>query len=139
ARAWKATRVARPRRLAHGVRARLMDKRRRLRKFGLTVGGVFLVLALTLFLRHRRGAFMYAFSGIGGGLVLGGALVPALLAPVERAWMAVAHVLGWINTRILLTAVFFVVFTPISLVLRLIGRDPLDRKRDKSRPSYWID
>lgn len=59
-----------------------------------------------------------------------------LLQPVYRGWMRFGEVLGWLNTRILLTLVFFLVVTPTALVMRLFGRSPMAaRKRD----SYWIN
>lgn len=54
----------------------------------------------------------------------------ALLAPValripNRAWWSFAQVLGWVNSRVVLTLFFLLVLTPIGLAMRLFGRDPL--------------
>ena len=54
-----------------------------------------------------------------------GVAAPRLLAPVFRAWMKLAAVLGWINTRILLILVYYLVVTPIGLLMRLFRRSPL--------------
>jgi hypothetical protein len=48
------------------------------------------------------------------------------------------RVLGWVNTRILLSFVFFVLMAPVALLLRAFGRDPLARRRDPKSPSYWL-
>ncbi len=48
-----------------------------------------------------------------------------------------AHALGFVSTRIGLAIVFFGVMAPIALVLRAVGKDPLDRRRDRRRPTYW--
>ena len=53
------------------------------------------------------------------------------------AWMKLAHVLGWVNTRIILTFVYFFIMTPLSLVFKLIGKDPMNRKIGVA-DSYWI-
>ena len=45
--------------------------------------------------------------------------------------------LGWINTRLILFIIFYLVFTPIGLVMRLFGVDLLDKKIDKNKNSYW--
>lgn len=76
---------------------------------------------------------------LGGAVAwLAAALIaPRALAPLHKAWMAFGHVLGWINARIILGVVFFVVVTPIGLVMRLAGKDLLAMKRRKSQ-SYWI-
>ncbi len=72
-------------------------------------------------------------------LLAGLALVaPSLLGPVHRLWMQVAHAMGWFNTRVLLGVVYFVVMTPTGIVMRLLGRDPLDRRLG-DRPSYWVE
>ena len=54
------------------------------------------------------------------------------------AWMAFGHVLGWINSRIILGVVFFVVVTPIGLIMRLFGKDLLRMRTPKSS-TYWIE
>jgi hypothetical protein len=51
--------------------------------------------------------------------------------------MFFAIVLGWVNTRLLLGLFFFLLVTPVGLVLRLVRRDPLDRKFDASAATYW--
>ncbi len=64
-------------------------------------------------------------------------MAPGRLGPVQRLWMAGAHALGLFNTRILMGLVYFLMITPMGVIMRLGGRDPLDR-RLKDRPSYWI-
>jgi hypothetical protein len=110
---------------------------RKLRKFGFTVGGVFTALAILFLLRHKQHVPFYV-SAVAGPTLLAGALVwPRALAPVERGWSLLAHALGFINTRILLAFVFFVVLAPIALFMRLIGKDPLERRPDRGRSTYW--
>jgi hypothetical protein len=60
----------------------------------------------------------------------------APFAPLYRVWMKFSHVLGYINTRLLLAAVFFLVITPLALLMRLFGRDVLALRQEK-RESYW--
>jgi len=64
-------------------------------------------------------------------------LAPILLKPIYRAALFIAHILGWINTRLILGLIYYLLFTPISLIMRLLGRDPLNRKFDKETNSYW--
>jgi len=52
--------------------------------------------------------------------------------------MAVGHALGWINTRIILGILFFVLFSPIGITMKLFGKDPMARKFDKKKESYRI-
>lgn len=65
--------------------------------------------------------------------------VPGLLRPVFILWTKIGHVLGWINTRLLLGIVFYLVIAPIGMVLKLMGKDPLNRKFDKSGLSYRVE
>ncbi len=110
---------------------------RKLRKFGFTVGGIFTVLAVLFVLRHKPHVPYYVSIVAGPTLLAGARVWPRALAPVERGWSLLASALGFINTRILLAFVFFVVLAPIALFMRVIGKDPLERRRDRSRPTYW--
>jgi len=107
-----------------------------LRRFGLLVGGAFLVLAVVS--RWRGHALPPLVLGaLGVALVAPALVAPRLLAPVERGWMRGAAVLGEVNGRILLTAVFYLVIAPVGLVLRWI-RDPLDRSLRDAKKSNWV-
>jgi hypothetical protein len=61
---------------------------------------------------------------------------PQLLGPVYRAWLRLGHALGAVSSRIVLTALFFVIFLPIGLAMRVLGRDPLNRRFDQDLESY---
>ncbi len=79
--------------------------RKELRQFGLLVGAVFAVIGLWPMVFRGEPLRLWA-AGIGGLLVLCGGLLPSVLAPIHKGWMWVGHILGWINTRILLGIVF---------------------------------
>jgi hypothetical protein len=98
------------------------------RSFGLTVGGAFLLIAAVSYWRRRMG-LAEVTGALGTVLVLGGLLAPTLLRLPNRLWWKVALVLGWINSRILLGAVFFLVLTPIGTWWRVRGKDPMGRRR----------
>jgi hypothetical protein len=107
-----------------------------LRKFGLTVGGAFAILGAISWWRGHElpPRVLWTLAGL---LIVPGALYPAILGPVQHAWMAFATVLGHINTRIILTVLFYLVMTPIGMILRLF-RDPLDRSLRDRRDTQWI-
>ncbi len=112
-----------------------MEKSSSDRRFGWTVGGAFAVLGALLLWRHRYAAAIVVFA-LGGPLLLLAAFFPALLVRPHRAWLAFARVLGRVNSAIFLFLTFFLVLTPLGLVLRLFGRDEL-RRRGPAPSSMW--
>jgi len=110
--------------------------RRTLTSFALIVGGAVLVIAAV---QWRRGAPQWVWvtlMAITATLLLAAAVAPSLLRPVYRGWMRLGEVLAWVNTRILLTLIFFLVVTPIGLLMRLFGRSPIATRKEDS---YWTD
>jgi len=82
---------------------------------------------------------MTARRGLPGLLLLVfGATLPRALKHVYIGWMALAIVLGFFVSNVLLTLFFFLVITPIGLAARCFGNDFLRLKLDRSAPSYWI-
>ncbi len=71
-------------------------------------------------------------AGVGTVLALLGTFTPSVLRIPSRWWWRLSHALGWINTRVLLSLFFFVVLTPIGLLFRLLGRDPLSQRAGSS-------
>lgn len=111
-----------------------LDKKS-LRKFGITMAVACLVIAVLIFVKHRH--IMIPVILVSAGFFATGLLTPFLLKPLYCLWMRLAFVLSWVNTRIILLLVFFLIFTPIGLVLKLLRKDLLDRKIDKDKDSYW--
>ena len=107
-----------------------------LRKFGLTVGGAFLAIGAISAWRGHVVAPRVCFT-LGSPLVVLGLVAPTFLAPVERVWMRFAEVLGRVNTRLILTVLYYAVMTPVGLVRRW-HEDPLDRRLRDGRASSWI-
>ena len=65
-------------------------------------------------------------------------LKPMLLAPINRIWLKISIVLGWINTRLIMGVMFFLMIVPIGLILRALGKDPLSNKLLKDEKSYRV-
>ena len=104
-----------------------VDKKQ-LRSFGLIVGGIFAVIALWPVV--IRGGDPRIWAAVPAALLIVPALVwPSSLSRIHKGWMALAEVLGWINTRIILGAVFYLIVTPIGAVRRLLGKDPMGTKK----------
>ena len=106
----------------------------KLRSFGLLVG---LVVALIggWMLWKGHGFILLCAGPI---LMFLGLVVPRWLKWLYVPWMTLAFALGFVMTRVLLTILFFVVITPVGLIMRMTGRDPLNQKFDRDAKSYWI-
>ena len=63
---------------------------------------------------------------------------PRSLTQVYRLWMSIGEVLGWINTRLLLGGLFYLLFTPVGVWMRLRGKDPLRRTLAPEAESYRV-
>src|SRR5438105_4241668 len=77
-----------------------------------------------------RSAVLFAIAAL---------VAPRALRGIYRLWMRIGEALAWINTRIILTLIFFLVVTPTGLVMRLFGRPPIDPRRRRFAASYWDD
>jgi hypothetical protein len=108
---------------------------RDLRKFGITIGTFLILIACFLIWKYKY--FGYYFLLIGDIFVFLGIFFPTILRPLNKAWMTLAILLGWVMTRVILSVLFYIVITPISFIARLSGKKFLDLKIDKSRASYW--
>jgi hypothetical protein len=108
-----------------------------LRQFGLLVGGVFLVIGLWPLVFRSEPFRLWAIC-LGGLLMTVGAVLPRALAPIHQAWMWIGHVLGWINTRILLSIVFYGLVTPIGIIFRLMGKDTMRQGFAQDSPTYRV-
>ena len=103
-------------------------------------GIMFVCLALLggLFLWRGKSYFwcFFVLSAVFAGL---GLALPAALGPVRKAWMKLSAVIGWFMSRLILTVLFYLVLTPIGLVLRLLGKDILKVRFAHSSPgTYWV-
>jgi Saxitoxin biosynthesis operon protein SxtJ len=115
---------------------RIEGTRKEVRKFGALMAAVLTVIAV--YMLYRGNAHWPWLLGGAVVFLLAGLAAYPVLRPVYIGWMKFAFVLGWINTRILLGLVFFLVVTPIGLILRLLGKDLLDERIDRSATSYWV-
>jgi len=100
---------------------------------------VFLVFSLFFSIiawKNYPSNFSFAFVGLVVLQVLTLTFKPLLLRPVFQVWLKVAHFIGRVNTQIILTLLYYLVFTPYGLVMSLFGRDAMQRKL-KSTGTYW--
>jgi hypothetical protein len=111
--------------------------RKQLRSFGFTVGGIFALIALWPLVIRADDPRWWAVV-VAGCLLVPAAVFPQSLTWVYKGWMALGHVLGWINTRIILGFIFYFVVTPIGVFRRWLGKDPMGRRLRPDLDSYRV-
>ena len=114
---------------------------RSVRHFGWLMGVVAGIVASLILWKNGWAitpAVLYVI-GVGAGLAVISTILPRLIRPIYRLWMMLAVVLGFVMTRVILSVVFAALVTPIGLVMRLLGKDPLKKKPDSSADTYWIE
>ena len=106
-----------------------------LQKFGFIIGIVLLIISGFLFWKEKESFQILLFFGVT--LFILGIAIPFILKPIYWVWMIFAIILGWFMTRVILSLLFYVVFTSIGLTLRFFGKQFLELRWDKSKESYW--
>ena len=106
------------------------------RKSALTVAGVLLLLAAWNVYKDRPNVY-FTLGGVALALGLIGLLWPGGARIFDRSWMFVAGVFGYINSRILLSIMFYGVMAPYGVFMRLFGRNTMNR-RGPNAETYWI-
>ncbi len=110
-----------------------------LRKFGVMVGGIIVVIAGTAYWRSWWILeSVLAAEAIGLLLIAMGALFPHRLKITHRYWMAFAVFLGSIVSRCILFILFFLIVTPLSILAKVFGKKFFFSYKDTARTSYWI-
>lgn len=106
------------------------------RDFGFTFAGLSALLSVLQWWRGRP-AVGAALAVVAVALTAAAIIKPVLLNVPNRLWMRLARVLGWINSRVLLTLFFFFIITPYGLLLRACGRDTIGARWRATPPRWW--
>lgn len=106
-----------------------------LRTFGLLVGVLMAVIGSWPFVYRGEPPRSWALA-VATVLLTLGATWPSLLSPLHKVWMALGHILGWINTRILLSIIFYGMVTPIGFTRRLMRKDSLRKAFRADHETY---
>lgn len=110
------------------------------RSFGLTVGGILLAIGLVrLFVFDAGTTSTIALMAPGALLVLLALIRPALLGPLNTAWAKLGLLLARIVNPIIMGLMYFLIFVPLGLAMKLCGRDALRMKRPVGQDTYWIE
>lgn len=117
-----------------------MDKiktgKKELKNFSITMFVALGVIGTILFFKNK-GIYVWFYLSSAVFLLLGMSAAE-LLKPIYLFWMRLAFVLSWINTRLILLIIFYLIFTPMGFLIRLFKGDLLGRKINAQSDTYWI-
>ena len=102
--------------------------------FALFVG----IVGSILIYRFGAHTAAYVLWAVAAGLMVVYYLVPAIRRPVYLGWLYAVMPIGWVISHLLLAAIYYLLITPIGLLMRLVGYDPMKRRLDPSADTYWI-
>ena len=114
----------------------IKSSKKDLRSFGITLGIAFGLLAFFFLWRGRAHSLIW--FGVAGFFLGFGLLAPQFLKPIQRIWMTLALLMGWVMTRVILTLIFFGVITPIAQLARLFRKRFLNTAFREDVKSYWM-
>lgn len=106
------------------------------RSFGLTFTVVFTLVGGWML--WKANPYAFAALGAAAAFLLAALLSPRILHPLNVAWMRLGYLLNRVVSPIVMGVIFFGLLSPIAAVMRLRGRDVLQRRFDRARSSYWI-
>jgi len=113
----------------------IKSTKKELREFGLTIG-IILVILGSIALWRNKDIYPY-FLGIGITFIVLGLTFYKILLPLQKIWMGLSLVIGFFVSRIILSILYYLVITPIGLVMRLFKKDVIDQNINKNANSYW--
>ena len=107
------------------------------KSFGLLFFVVFLIIGLWP-LKNGENINFYFITASVIFLFLG-LINSKLLSPLNKSWIKLGEILGIIIAPIVMALVYFVILTPVSLIVRIFGKDLLSLKLLKEKETYWIE
>jgi hypothetical protein len=112
---------------------------RDLEKFAVVISSVLLLIAVLLFWFGRSPGRTLWFTGAAILIIVAALFAPILLRPLHKAWMILSFFLGGVMSRLILSLLFYLILTPVGLLLRLFGKDLLHLRRNPRAQSYWLE
>jgi len=116
--------------------AKLKAEKHEIKKFGMGLTVLLCLIGGWQLYKGNINVYVW-FFGFAGLVLILSFFAPIILKPLYKVTRTVGDAIGWVNTRILLGIIFYIVFAPIGIMLRLIRKDLLDKRLDKDAKSYW--
>ena len=114
----------------------IKSSKKDLRSFAVTLGVFFGLAGAFLFWRGKAHSFIGL--SVSSFFLAFGFLAPQFLKPIQKIWMTLALLMGWVMTRIILTVLFYGLITPIAQLARLSGKKFLNTAFREDVNSYWM-
>jgi len=108
-----------------------------LKKFGFVLSAVVCILGIIFSFKHKT-IYVWPFV-LGAIFFVMNLIYPIYLKPIRFILMRISFAIGWVNTKVLLFLTFYLVITPIGLIMRIFGKDLLNQKIERNKSSYWIE
>ena len=105
-----------------------------IKKFGFTVGLSFIIIGVILLSISNSS---YPLIVLGLSILVCAIYMTFILKPIYIIWMLFSNIIGWFMTRVILCILYFILITPIGLSRRLLGKQFIELKWDKSKKTYW--
>jgi hypothetical protein len=107
------------------------------RNFGFVMAGAFMILALAPLARGR--AVRWWSLLVGAAFLVSGLLHPRILGPLNRLWLKLGLILHTVVSPVVMGLLFYSTVTPIGVLFRWLGKDPLRLRLDRETDTYWIE
>ena len=105
-----------------------------LRKFGVSIGVILIIISIILFWNRNEWFVIVLFIGIF--FLFTGLVFISILKPIYSLWMIFANIIGWMMTRIILSLLFYIIMTPIGVIRKLTTKR-INKLICNSENTYW--
>ena len=123
------------------VKQHLRADKKMLRQFGVVLAiGLPLMFGLVLPWLFKENAFVWHKWPFVAGAVFAflAVILPKILIAAYVPWMILADILGFINTRIILGLIYYLIFTPVAIIMKIVKHDPMSRTLDRNGNTYRV-
>lgn len=107
------------------------------RRFGIGLSVALVIIGTVQLLKQWPVVSLCFFAAACSAFLLA-LRAPGVLRPLQWLLTRIARAIGWFNTRLLLGIMFYLIFAPLGLVMRVLGKDPLEKGMNEGLESYWI-
>ncbi len=113
--------------------------RRELLVFGALFALFFGLIGGLIWWKFEAPTVAYVVWSIAAAITIVFYALPPIRKPIYLAWIHLAFPIGWVISHVAMALIYYLVFTPIGLIMRLVGRDPMERRFDRQAASYWVE